>query len=119
KDPLRQVVREGAAAVLPIALTVLALHATFVPLEGEQLRRFLVGCLMVGAGIGLFLWGVRLGLVPLGEFIGSTLSERGQLLPILAAGLGLGVIVAAADPDLRVLGHMVAGADPSVSPNTI
>lgn len=119
KDVLRQLVREGAGAVLPIALTVLALHVSFVPLERDQLYRFLAGCLFVGAGIALFLWGVRLGLVPLGEFIGSTLSARGQLVPILAAGLALGLIVAAADPDLRVLGHMVAGADPSISANAI
>lgn len=118
RDFLRDFVREGASAIIPITLTVLVLHWTIVPM-GEHILRFLVSALMVGAGIGLFLAGVRIGLVPLGEFIGSSLGKRGSLPLILIVGLVLGMVVTAADPDVRVLAQMVTSVNPAVSGTSI
>jgi len=114
-----QLLREAFATIAPIGLTVALLHVTFIPLGEGGLERFLVAALFVGTGIALFLAGVRIGLVPLGEFIGAILGRRGSRPFILLTGFLLGAVVTAADPDAQVLTTMVTSIMPEASAHVI
>lgn len=116
---LREILREVAAAVGPIVLTVLLLNLTLVPTTWERFAGFLVGSVFVFIGFTFFLVGVRFGLVPLGEFIGSSLPERGSLVLLLVVGFLIGFVVAVAEPHVRVLAHLVASVDPSIPSTTL
>jgi hypothetical protein len=98
---------EVASAILPITGIVLFLHFFVAPMGGEALARFLGGTIMVSTGLLLFLHGVKSGLLPMGEAVGSELPRYGSVALVLATALGLGIVVTMAEPDVRVLALQV------------
>ncbi len=57
-------------SVLPIVAIVLVLHLTVAPLDPTALYAFLIGSLLVVAGLTIFLFGIDQGLEPIGNFAG-------------------------------------------------
>ena len=68
--------KENVAAVIPIAIVVLILKFTLVPLDTAAIFRFLVGSVLVIIGLSLFLVGVDIGNTPLGTLTGSSWSRQ-------------------------------------------
>jgi hypothetical protein len=62
---------------------------------------------MVVLGIALFLSGVKAGLLPVGEAIGSELPARGSLLLVIVGSFIFGFLTIVAEPNLRVLADML------------
>jgi uncharacterized membrane protein len=72
---VRETVREVFYAIMPITLLVLVLQFTLIWLPFESVIQFLIGVCFVTAGLILFLLGVHIGLLPVGEMIGSALPK--------------------------------------------
>lgn len=73
----------------------------------EVFFQFLAGVVFVGIGLILFLLGVQIGLLPVGEWIGSALSKTKKVGVIVGFGFILGLVVTVAEPDVRVLATQV------------
>ena len=101
-------VKEVLFSVLPITVLVLVLHFTIAPIPLDPLLRFLIGALLVVAGLSIFLFGVELAISPLGNHIGSTVSKTNKLWIIAAVGLVLGFFISIAEPDLQILARQVS-----------
>jgi len=104
---LRKLVAEVLQAVMPITVLVIVLQITLLALPVAVMARFLIGALMVMAGLFLFLRGVKIGLLPIGQAIGSELPKRVSMGFLLALAFALGFVVTVAEPDVRVLAHQV------------
>jgi hypothetical protein len=104
---VKEVFKEVFFAMVPLSLVVIFLQFTLLKLPGEVLLQFLIGAVMVGGGLFLFLLGGQVGLIPIGELIGSALPKRGKLWVILLFGLLLGFAVTLAEPHIRVLASQV------------
>lgn len=104
---IRESVSEVLRAVLPIILVIVILEAGVLKAPPSALLQFLLGSGMVVLGIALFLSGVKAGLLPVGEAIGSELSARGSLALVVAGAFLLGFLATVAEPDVRVLAGMV------------
>ncbi|WP_096440045.1 DUF1538 domain-containing protein [Alteribacter populi] len=100
-------VKEVSFAILPMALLVIVLQYTIIGLPTEVFVHFLIGVLFVGFGLFLFLVGVHIGLLPIGELIGSTLPKIKKTWFIIGVGFFLGLVVTIAEPDVRVLAFQV------------
>lgn len=98
---------EVVYAILPITILVLILQYTLIWLPFESVLQFLVGVLFVSVGFMLFLMGVHIGLLPIGEMIGSALPKTGKLWMILLFSFVLGFAVTVAEPDVHVLAGYV------------
>ncbi len=94
-------------AILPITILVLILQYTLIWLPFESVLQFLVGVIFVSAGLALFLIGVHIGLLPVGEMIGSALPGTGKVWMILLFSFILGFAVTVAEPDVHVLSGYV------------
>ncbi len=99
--------KEVVMAILPLAVVIVILQYTVIGLPPDLFFRFLAGVVMVGFGLFLFLVGVHIGLLPIGELIGSTLPKTNKIWLILGTGFVLGVVVTIAEPDVRVLASQV------------
>lgn len=80
-----------------------------------------VGILIVIVGLAFFMEGLRLGLMPLGEILGSTLPRKKIFgLPCLPSSLAFGFVLGAfatfAEPAIGVLRAAGAGVDPTAAP---
>lgn len=98
---------ESISSVLPIAIIVLCLCVTCVPLAPGVLVLFLFGTIMLIFGVSLFTVGSAMSMEPLGDGIGKSLSKNKKLmLPIVLCFI-LGVLITVSEPDLQVLAQQV------------
>ncbi|ADU30511.1 DUF1538 domain-containing protein [Evansella cellulosilytica] len=104
---LKDTIKEVIYAVLPLTIVVIILQFTIIWLPLEAFLQFLIGVVLVSVGLVLFLLGVHVGLLPVGEMIGSTLPKTKKLSIILFFGFLLGFVVTVAEPDVRVLALQV------------
>ncbi len=104
---VRETITEVVLAILPVTLVVLALQFTIIWLPVADFLQFLVGVVMVSAGLIFFLLGVHIGLLPVGEMIGSALPRMGKVWLIVLISVFLGFVVTVAEPDVRVLANYV------------
>ena len=107
--------KETAFSVLPVMLVVLALGLTAAPLSFGVMTRFVLGGILVIFGLTLFLLGVDIGILPIGERSGAALTAKRSLPLLLGAAFLIGFIVTVAEPDVQVLADQVRGIAPSVS----
>ncbi|SFJ25457.1 Protein of unknown function [Halobacillus dabanensis] len=106
-DNIKETILEVILSILPITIVITILQFTLIWLPMEMFLQFLIGVLMVGAGLILFLLGVNIGLLPVGEMIGSALSKTKKVWLIVFFGFLLGLVVTIAEPDVRVLSSQV------------
>lgn len=100
--------KEAVQAVLPIMGIVLALSLCVLPIPSGILLSFLLGGLMLIAGMMLFSLGAELSMETMGQRLGSKLTASKKLWLILLLGFVLGFIITIAEPDLTVLAGQVA-----------
>lgn len=100
-------IREVAIAVLPISFIILVLQIGLLHMPWDIFARFLLGTLFVGVGFLLFLLGVNVGLLPMGEAIGGELPKSGSVLYLVGMTFLFGVAIAVAEPLVRVLAHQL------------
>ena len=104
---LKEKTREALTSVLPITCIVLVLSLTLAPMPVSSLMLFLVGALLLIAGVGLFNIGVDAAMMPIGEGIGAQVSKGGRLWTTLPLCFLIGAFVTIAEPDLQVLARQV------------
>ncbi len=108
--------KETSISVIPILLIVLVLYLTLAPIGIPLLASFLVGGILIIIGLSLFLLGTEIGLIPIGQRVGSALVRRRSLSLILIAGFFIGFLVTVAEPQVQILAHQVTSVDASISP---
>ncbi|MCC5913270.1 MAG: DUF1538 domain-containing protein [Balneolaceae bacterium] len=104
---VQDTIMEVVYAILPITILVLILQYTLIWLPFESVLQFLVGVVLVSTGFALFLMGVHIGLLPIGEMIGAALPKTGKVWMILLFSFILGFAVTVAEPDVHVLAGYV------------
>ncbi len=94
-------------AVLPIILIIVILEVAVLRAAPSDILLFLLGSGMVVLGIALFLSGVKAGLLPIGDAIGSELPARGSLSLVIAGTFFFGLLTIIAEPNIRILTGML------------
>lgn len=107
--------KETVLSVLPIMALVLLLGLTVAPLGGQLIARFVIGGILLMLGLTLFLQGVDIGILPIGQKIGSALTSKKNLLLLLGASFVIGFMVTVAEPDVQVLTGQIQRVVPSVN----
>lgn len=92
----------------PVTFLVLLLHFTIVPLDATMLYRFLLGVLLIIIGLTIFLFGVDLGVTPIGAHMGNTIAKSNKVWIVAVSGLFLGFFISVAEPDLHILAGQVS-----------
>lgn len=100
---LKDTFREVFLATLPIVLLVLVLLLRIADTSRELVFQFLLGAAMMVTGLSLFLFGVKLGLLPLGEMVGAAVIRKGKGWLVLLLGFLISFVVTIAEPGLQIL----------------
>ncbi len=114
-EKLKEKLKEALKAVLPIIAIVLALCFTIAPLTPSILLCFLLGAVLVMAGMMFFTLGAEMSMTPMGEKVGAAMTKRRSVWLIIVISFILGVIITVSEPDLQVLASQV----PSVPNRTL
>ena len=111
---LLEKLEEALRAVIPIILIVLFLCFTIAPISPGLLMVFLIGAVLLIVGMMFFTLGADLAMTPIGERVGTAMTQSRKLAVIIPLAFLLGVSITVSEPDLQVL----AGQVPSV-PNMV
>jgi len=107
KAKLGEKLHEALAAVLPILAIVLTLSLTIAPMPSGVVMGFFMGGLMLVVGMMFFTLGAELAMEPIGEKMGSRLTQTKNLPLILGVSFALGLMITISEPDLQVLANQV------------
>ena len=107
--------KETASSVLPVMVIVIVLGFTVAPLGIDLLLRFCVGGVLLIIGLTIFLIGLDIGILPLGQQCGSELTKKRNLPLLLFSAFVIGFLVTASEPDIQVLAIQVKSVFPLVS----
>lgn len=108
---LKDKIVESLKSVLPIALIVLALSITIVPISTGDMFLFLVGIVCLVIGMSLFTSGAEMSMQQLGSKIGSTVGGSKKIWLIAFISFIIGILVTISEPDLVILAEQVNGMD--------
>lgn len=111
---LTEKMKESVLSVLPITLIVAVLCIFFIPIESGLMLSFLIGSVMIIAGMGLFTLGSELSMTQIGNHIGAKITKSRKLGLILLLSFILGVAITVAEPDLQVLATNTPDIDTTV-----
>ena len=107
---------EQLRLVLPLAAWLLAFQWLVLRQDVTGLPWILLGLAAVVVGLMLFMEGLRLGLMPLGETLGRELPARSTLARVLGVTLLLGIGVTFAEPAIAALRAAAALIDVDETP---
>ena len=105
---------ESLKSVLPIALIVIGLSITIVPMTTGDMFLFLVGIVCLVFGMSLFTAGAEMSMQPLGAKIGSTIGSSRKVWLIAFISFIIGILVTISEPDLQLLAEQVGAGDASL-----
>ncbi len=106
-NALNQKIKEVTLAVVPIVAIVVFLHFTIYQLETDYFLRFIIGAVLIILGLSIFLYGVDIGVTPIGNLVGKTLAKSNKLFIVAGGALILGFIISLAEPDLHILARQI------------
>lgn len=107
---------EIALSILPIVIFFLAFQIFKLKLYGTEMIQIMVGILYTYLGLVLFLTGVNVGFLPVGNYIGQLIGGLENNWIIVPIGMLIGYFIVMAEPAVHVLNKQVveitAGAIP-------
>ncbi len=107
--------REVAVSVLPIVVIASILGWIFGIFTVSSFALFLFSALLVVFGLTLFLLGVNVGFLPVGNHLGAMITQKKSVPLLVFSGIGLGILITLAEPDVKVLSDQVASMKSGLS----
>ena len=101
--------KESLISVLPITLVVSTLSVTFAPVDLGVIAQFFLGAFLLVQGMGLFTLGADMAMLPMGEYMGASLTRKKNIYFLCGFAFLLGVLITIAEPDLTVLANQIQG----------
>ncbi len=107
--------KEVAMSVLPIVVIASVLGWIFGIFTLSLFVQFLFSALLVVFGLTLFLLGVNVGFLPVGNHLGAMITQKKNVPLLVFSGIGLGILITLAEPDVKVLADQVASMKSGLS----
>lgn len=104
---LLEKLKESLGAVLPIIGIVLVLCFSIAPIPNSVLMTFVVGAVLLVIGMMFFTLGAEMAMTPMGERIGTKLTNTRKISVVIVLCFILGFIITISEPDLQVLAEQV------------
>ena len=110
-NQMRAKLVEAFSSIMPIALIVIALAFTILPIESEYLLLFVIGVAFLVLGMSVFTLGAEMSMIPLGNKVGTSMASSGMVWLMALISFVIGIIVTVSEPDLKILASQVPGLD--------
>lgn len=104
---LLEKLKESLGAVLPIIGIVLVLCFSIAPIPNSVLMTFVIGAVLLIIGMMFFTLGAEMAMTPMGERIGTKLTNTRKISVVIVLCFILGFIITISEPDLQVLAEQV------------
>ncbi|SFV84204.1 Permease of the major facilitator superfamily [hydrothermal vent metagenome] len=99
---------DSAKDLAPIVLVIAFFQIVVLQQTIPNLSEIIVGALFVLVGLTLFIYGLKLGLFPIGETLAYAFVKKGSIAWLLIFAFALGFGATIAEPDLIVMANEAA-----------
>ncbi len=99
--------KEVAVALLPIIALFALFQIVALHLPKAEIKRMIVGLIYTYVGLVIFLTGVNIGFLPMGDYLGKNLAGSSMKWLLIPLGMVMGYLVVAAEPAVHVLNSQV------------
>lgn len=106
-NALPKYLKEVGVALVPIAVFFFGMQVTSLHLSGASLIKIVIGLVYTYVGLVMFLLGVNVGFMPVGNLIGRMLGGLDFNWILVPVGMVIGYFVVAAEPAVHVLNKQV------------
>lgn len=103
-----KILKETLRAVLPVSLFLVFFQIVVLRAPIQNLCTVIIGLVLITLGLMLFIEGLKYGLMPLGQSVGSLLPQKSGLIVILVFSFLVGYGVTVSEPAISAL-HLAAG----------
>ncbi|MCW3491168.1 DUF1538 domain-containing protein [Dethiobacter alkaliphilus] len=110
---------EVAAALLPLLVLFIFFQLIYLKMPVYKLKQIGIGLVLAFAGLSLFLQGVYVGFLPVGQKMGTALASLSYNWILIPIGFVLGFVATFAEPAVRVLNYEVEKASGGYIPQTL
>ena len=110
---VKETFKEVAQATLPIVIVILILQIILPVFSSASIIQFIAGSAMVISGLALFLFGVKVGLLPMGEAIGAQIPKYNSVVLIAVIAFSFGFLAIIAEPSVQILTTMIESVSQS------
>lgn len=93
-------------AIIPLVLVFFIFNAFFLKVSRKKKRSLILGSIITFLGLYLFLLGIDLGMIEMGNAVGEFLSTKSEIFVIFICLL-IGFLITFTEPAVRVLGAQV------------
>ena len=104
---LPQYAEEVAIALAPIIVFFFLFNAIYIKISKRQLVSIGIGLIFTYVGLVLFLTGVNVGFMPVGNYIGSLIGKLGYNWILIPIAMLIGYYIVQAEPAVHVLNKQV------------
>ncbi|MDL2286993.1 DUF1538 domain-containing protein [Eubacteriales bacterium OttesenSCG-928-G02] len=100
-------IKEVAFALAPILVLFVLFQLFTKRYNGHQLYKMIIGFVLTFIGLALFLTGVNIGFMPVGQLIGAGLATSKSKYLLIPVGMIIGYFIVSAEPAVHVLKKQV------------
>lgn len=104
---LPQYAEEVAIALAPIIVFFFLFNAVYIKLSKRQLISISIGLVFTYVGLVLFLTGVNVGFMPVGNYIGNIIGKLNYNWILIPIAMLIGYYIVQAEPAVHVLNKQV------------
>jgi hypothetical protein len=98
-----QVLLEVALALIPLVIAFLVFQVFLIKLSKDRIVNLIKGIVLTFIGLSLFLQGVNVGFLPVGQAIGFELGSKSYNWALIPIGFILGFVITFAEPTVRIM----------------
>lgn len=98
---------EAATALVPLIIFFLYFQIVYLKLSKQRIVNVFMGLILTFIGLALFLQGVHVGFLPVGEEMGAALGNMPTKWLLIIIGFVLGFVATFAEPAVRILNYEV------------
>lgn len=99
--------REVAVSVLPITVMFFLFQLYTRRFKKRQVRKIIGGLVYTYVGLVLFLTGVNVGFMPMGQYLGAAIGASDRKYLLIPIGMIMGYFIVAAEPAVHILNKQV------------
>jgi Protein of unknown function (DUF1538) len=92
--------KEACRDLFPVIMVITLFQLAILRQPFPELLEVLIGAVLVVTGLMLFVYGLEMGLFPIGETLAVAFARKGSLFWLLIFGFGLGFSTTVAEPAL-------------------
>lgn len=107
------------AAISPIVILFFICQFIFLRLNAREFGTMLRGFILAAIGLLLFLQGVEVAFIPVGEELGREISARWSPWWLVPVGFALGFLATFAEPAVQLLGDEVYNTSAGAIPKSL